>query len=279
MEITVVLFVLAVIQGIAEFLPVSSSGHLVLFENIEFFHTTIHAMGDGLLLYINVMLHVATLVAIFIFLRKDLVKLVTGALRALGARNFSDPDFRSAMYIVLASVPAGVIGVLLHDVIESLFSSPVIVFFMLILNGFILLSTKIITVKNRQIEEMGMMRALIIGLFQAIAIIPGISRSGMTITGGFLLGVEPEQSARFSFLMAIPVILGAGLLESLKMLGKGVPSGFVLPMAGAVLVAIVVALLSLKLLFVMVRRIRIDVFGYYTILVGAAGLAAVYFFS
>ena len=278
MEITVVLFVLAVIQGIAEFLPVSSSGHLVLFENIEFFHTTIHAMGDGLLLYINVMLHVATLVAIFIFLRKDLVKLVTGALRALGARNFSDPDFRSAMYIVLASVPAGVIGVLLHDVIESLFSSPVIVFFMLILNGFILLSTKIITVKNRQIEEMGMMRALIIGLFQAIAIIPGISRSGMTITGGFLLGVEPEQSARFSFLMAIPVILGAGLLESLKMLGKGVPSGFVLPMAGAVLVAIVVALLSLKLLFVMVRRIRIDVFGYYTILVGAAGLAAVFFF-
>ena len=279
MEITFVLFVLAVIQGIAEFLPISSSGHLVLFENIEFFHATIHAMGDGLLLYINVMLHVATLVAIFIFLRKDLVKLVTGALRALGARNFSDPDFRSAMYIVLASVPAGVIGVLLHDVIESLFSSPVIVFFMLILNGFILLSTKIITVKNRQIEEMGMMRALIIGLFQAIAIIPGISRSGMTITGGFLLGVEPEQSARFSFLMAIPVILGAGLLESLKMLGKGVPSGFVLPMAGAVLVAIVVALLSLKLLFVMVRRIRIDVFGYYTILVGAAGLAAVYFFS
>ena len=121
-----------------------------------------------------------------------------------------------------------------------------------------------------------MMRALIIGLFQAIAIIPGISRSGMTITGGFLLGVEPEQSARFSFLMAIPVILGAGLLESVKMLGKGVPSGFALPMAGAVVVAILVALFSLKLLFAMVRRIRIDVFGYYTIIVGAVGLAVVY---
>jgi undecaprenyl-diphosphatase len=278
MEITIVLFVLAVVQGIAEFLPVSSSGHLVLFENIDFFHSTIHAMGDGLFLYINVMLHVATLAAILIFLRKDLVKMVTGSFRALGARNFSDPDLRSAVYIVVASVPAGIIGILLHEEIEALFSSPTIVFFMLIVNGFILLSTKIITIKNRQIEEMGMMRALIIGFFQAIAIIPGISRSGMTITGGFLLGVEPEHSARFSFLMAIPVILGAGLLESVKMLGRGIPSGFVLPMTGAVAVAIIVALLSLKLLFAMVKRIRIDVFGYYTILAGSAGLAAVYFF-
>lgn len=277
MEITFVLFVLAVIQGVAEFLPISSSGHLVIFENIDFFHTTIHRMGDGLLLYINVILHVATLVAVCIFLRKDLVKLVTGSLRALGAGNFRDPDLRSAMYIVCASVPAGLIGILFHDAIESLFSSPKIVFFMLIVNGFILLSTKIIAIKNRQIEEMGMVRALMIGFFQAVAIIPGISRSGMTITGGFLLGMEPEHSARFSFLMAIPVILGAGLLESVKMFGKGAPSGFALPMAGAVVVAVVVALFSLKLLFAMVKRIRIDVFGYYTILAGASGLAVLYF--
>ncbi len=272
METVVVLFILAVVQGVAEFLPVSSSGHLVLFEHMPYLRDVIRAMGPDLSLFINVLLHVATLVAVVIFLWKDIVALVKGFFSALARRDFTAREMRTVLYILAASAPAGLVGVVFHDFFESLFSSPFIVCIMLIINGFILISTKIIPVKNRQIEEMGITRAILVGCAQAVAIIPGISRSGSTITGGFLAGLEPAESAKFSFYMAIPVILGAGLIESLEVARAGAPAGMTLPLAGAFIVAVLVALAAIKLLFALVKRIRIDIFGYYTIIAGIAGV-------
>jgi undecaprenyl-diphosphatase len=115
-----------------------------------------------------------------------------------------------------------------------------------------------------------------VGFFQAVAILPGISRSGMTITGGLLSGMEPLQAARFSFLMAIPVIAGAGLMEGMKAAQGSFPAELYLPLAIAMAVTIAVSLVALKVLFYLVKRVRIDLFGYYTIALGVTGLVIYY---
>ncbi len=276
MEMIVVLFILACVQALAEFLPVSSSGHLVLVEHLPWIGERMRAIGEGLSLFINVMLHVATLIAVVVYLRRDIAYLAKGAWMSIVQREMNSPDMRTIAYIIIASVPAGTIGVLFHHQIESLFSSPKLVAIMLVVNGLVLLSTKHINIRHRFIGEAGVGRALIIGICQALAIVPGISRSGLTIAGGFFVGLEPVEAAKFSFLMAIPVIAGAGLLEGMKAAKAGLPDGFLLPLVLAMAVATILALAALHLLMHFVRKIRIDVFGYYTIAVGTAGL--VYFY-
>lgn len=276
MELIVVLFILACVQALAEFLPISSSGHLVLVEHLPWIGENMRAVGEGLSLFVNVMLHVATLIAVVIYLRRDIAYLAKGAWSSMVNREMNSPDLRTVMYIVIASLPAGVIGVLFHHQIESFFSSPKLVAEMLVVNGLILLSTRHIKIGHRFIGEAGTWRALIIGLCQALAIVPGISRSGLTIAGGFFAGLDPVEAAKFSFLMAIPVIAGAGLLEGVKAAKLGMPDGFLVPLVCAMAAATLLALAALHLLMHFVRKIRIDVFGYYTIAVGIAGLLYFY---
>jgi undecaprenyl-diphosphatase len=168
------------------------------------------------------------------------------------------------------------VGLLLRDQIEVLFSSSTSAFAMLILNGIILISTKKIPLRDRQLEETGLVRSIIIGLFQALAIMPGISRSGMTIAGGLINGLKPADSARFSFLMSVPVIAGAGLLEGSKLLGGSYPEEIYAPLALSMVITTIVALFSMKLLFELVKRLRLDIFGYYTIGLGILGLTILY---
>lgn len=267
-----VLLILGLVQGIAEFLPISSSGHLVILEQIRCFKEALEGFGSEPEIFINVSLHIASLCAILIFLRNDLRDILTGLFSGIVKRDFMRRECKIVIYIMAAAVPAGIAGVLFHDFFERLFSSALTVFFMLIFNGLVLISTNFIPINNRKIEEIGIARSIVIGLCQAIAIIPGISRSGSTITGGMLVGLPPEESARFSFLIAIPVIAGAGLLELLKIAGKRFPFEILLPVIIAMLITLVVSLAALRILFAAVRRIRIDVFGYYTILLGLAGV-------
>ncbi len=267
-----ILIMLGVIQGITEFIPISSSGHLVIFEQLDFFRRGIAIIGADLELFINVSLHVATLLAVLIYMWRDIVEIILGALSGLRARSFRRAELRKLVNIIAATIPAGVMGIAFHDFFEKLFSSATLVFFMLILNGIILLSTKIIDIKYRKLEEIGFLQSVFIGCFQAIAIIPGVSRSGSTITAGMLVGLVPEESAKFSFLMAIPVIAGAGFFESAQLYQRGfIVEGF-LPVIIAMTVTVIISLISLKVLFSLVRRIRIDIFGYYTILLGIMGL-------
>ncbi len=276
MEMIAVLFILACVQALAEFLPVSSSGHLVLVEHLPWIGENMRAIGEGLSLFVNVMLHVATLIAVVVYVRRDIAYLAKGAWVSIVHREMSSPDMRTIAYIIIASVPAGVIGVLFHHQIESLFSSPKLVAIMLVVNGLVLLSTKYIKIRHRFIGEAGVGRALIIGICQALAIVPGISRSGLTIAGGFFMGLEPVEAAKFSFFMAIPVIAGAGVFEGMKAAKAGLPDGFLVSLVLAMAVATILALAALHLLMHFVRKIRIDVFGYYTIAVGITGL--VYFY-
>jgi undecaprenyl-diphosphatase len=271
-----ILLLLGIVQGIAEFLPISSSGHLVIMESIPYMKATLENLGDGAILFINVALHVATLAGVIIFLWKDIVALIRGIIVSVVEKNPASPAMKTTLYILAASLPAGIIGILFNEFFEGVFSTPLYAFICLILNGFILIGTKKISIHNRQIDALGLPRSLIVGFFQAFAILPGISRSGMTIAGGLLNGMEPLQAARFSFLMAIPVIAGAGLLEGIKAAQGSFPAELYLPLAIAMAGAIAMSLVALKVLFYLVKRVRIDLFGYYTIAVGITGLIIYY---
>ena len=261
------IIIFAVVQALTEFLPVSSSGHLIIVQNLGFFND-FDARTE---FFINVFLHIATLIAIIIFLRKDLAAIIKGVFISIANKDLSSPEMLIVRNILIASVPAGIAGVFLSNLLRPLYGALLPVFVFLIINGIILITTKKIKINNRKIEEMGIIKSLMVGLFQAVAVLPGISRSGMTITGGLLGGLAPNDSAKFSFLMAIPVIAGAGFLEILES-GSKIPTDIFLPLITGMVVAIIIALVALKILFAAVRRVRIDVFGYYTIIVGLAGL-------
>ena len=272
----IMLMVLGVVQGIAEFLPISSSGHLVILEQLPVVKNILTFYGGASNLFINVALHVATLLAVVFYLRKDIQALIVESVKGLFSGDFTRAELKIAFYIIIATIPAVVIGLLFNDFFEQLYASSSAVFFMLIINGFILISTKKIPAKDRKLEEIGIIRSVVIGFCQAVAIIPGMSRSGMTITGGLMSGLQPTESARFSFLMAVPVIAGAGVYEGMK-ITKGTISGdMIAPLIVSMIITFVIALFSIKILFALVRQIKIDIFGYYTIALGSAGLLLLY---
>jgi len=148
----------------------------------------------------------------------------------------------------------------------------------LIINGFILITANKIPSKGRKLEEAGIFRSVLIGFCQAVAILPGISRSGSTLAGGLFCGLEGVEAARFSFLMAIPVIAGAGLIEGLKIPGGNYPAEIFLPVAAGMIVSILVALVSIRILFWVVKQVKLDIFGYYTIALGFTGLIVKFLF-
>ncbi len=268
--IIVVFCILGIIQGVTEFFPVSSSGHLSLLEAVPQVNAIFGATDTSAKLFLNVALHMGSLVAIIIFYYNDIIKLVTGAIAEMRKKHYGT-HCKFASNIIIASIPAALIGLSFNDFVEKSISSPVLVAGLLIINGIMLIASNTLPKKSRKCEEMGILQALLVGLFQAVAILPGISRSGSTIIGGLLTGLEPEEAGKFSFLMAIPVIAGAGLLESRK-LGTINAFEFAIPVVIAMAVTFIVALASLKLLVAMLKSLHLHYFGYYTIIVGVAVL-------
>ena len=186
---------LGLTQGLAEFLPVSSSGHLVLMREI---------FGiKGEYLMFDVMLHVGTLFAVFITFFKDLIALFK-------------PPFNTIGLIIVATVPAVVVGLLAGDYIENLFSSGKYLCFFFLFTALLMFLTEIIAKRTRETKPLGLKAAIAMGLMQGVGVFPGISRSGSTIFGGVVAKAEREEAAKFSFFMSIPVILGSAVLELFK---------------------------------------------------------------
>ena len=275
-SVLVVLLILSVVQGIAEFLPISSSGHLVVFKEIAWIRNSINGVGDNLNMTIDVALHVATLVAVLIYLRKDIATILSGFFKAIIRKDWQRREFKISTYIVVASIPVAIVGFTMKDYLENLTANPskaaLFVFILLIFNGIMLISTKKIPQKSRTMEEMGFRRSFIVGIFQSFAILPGISRSGSTIAGGLLSGLEPLEATRFSILIALPAVAGAGLLKGMDLAGKGVPTEFLFQLLIAMAFTVVVALFALKILFSMMKTVKLDIFGYYTIALGVVGI-------
>ncbi|MFH1654676.1 MAG: undecaprenyl-diphosphate phosphatase [Pseudomonadota bacterium] len=203
---------LGALQGATEFLPVSSSGHLVLAQ-----HFLGVELEGGQLLAFDVCLHFGTLLAVIFVFWRELAGMITAIFApkmTTSVSAFSPKDSRRLfLFLVIATIPAGLIGVLFEDFFDGLFGNPLSASFMLIITGVILWFTKYIKGDGLGVERIGLTRSLIIGFSQALAIIPGISRSGSTISAAIYSGLNRDLAARFSFLLAVPAILGASILK------------------------------------------------------------------
>lgn len=210
-------------------------------------------------LFFDVMLHLGTLLAVMIYFRTDIWKIFQGIGSTLKGKEENREGAKFFLLIILASIPTGLMGILFKDWFESLFSKPKIVGVMLVITGLVLWLTRWAKKEGRPLERMRWIDAVLIGIVQGIAIIPGISRSGATISTGLLLGLDRELTGRFSFLLSIPAILGATLLEFQK-----VDS---VPKLRAVLIgtatAFLAGFLSLALLMKIIKAGKIYNFSYY----------------
>jgi len=200
--------ILGALQGLTEFLPVSSSGHLVLMQSVLGFK-------EPMVLF-DVLLHVGTVAAVFVVYRAEIKLILADTWRAIpgGFRDFKRfPQAKTALMIILANVPTAIIGLTLEHPFEKLFSSTLAVGFTLLVTGGILFATRHLRDTGEDETEMTAWQAVIIGIAQGFAITPGISRSGMTIAVALFLGIRRDSAARFSFLLSIPAILGALALK------------------------------------------------------------------
>lgn len=260
--------ILGLVQGLTEFLPVSSSGHLVLAG-----HLLKVPSGD---LSFELAVHLATTAAVVLAFRRRLWKMAKAVLAARirmrgGRLTTSDDNLRLFLLLALATVPAALVGYFLEEAVERAFSSPAAASIGLLATGGILFGTRWAR-GRREPRPMDWRRALVVGLAQAAAILPGVSRSGSTIAAGIYSGVKQEKAAEFSFLLSIPIILGAGAFKFKDLAASGQPAEF-LPLAAGGLAAAVSGFLAIKWLLAIIKRNRLDYFSYYCWLVGAAGLA------
>lgn len=261
-------FLLGLIQGLTEFLPISSSGHLVLGE----------ALLGGKLdenITFEVVVHFGTLCSILIYYRSKIADIIKSWIQVPGSSvSFSkqwasDPNLKLTWFVIISMIPALVVGLTLKDQIENIFLNPFMVSIMLLVTGAILFLTKF---RDSFPNQLNGGRAFGIGLAQAFAILPGISRSGSTISLGLYLGINRKQVADFSFLMVIPVIAGAMLLEIKEMVEVGVAVNDALALAVGFITAFVSGYFALKYLIILLQNKGIHPFAWYCWILGSAGL-------
>jgi undecaprenyl-diphosphatase len=256
---------LGLLQGATEFLPISSSGHLVLAERFL-------NVGTKDIVF-NVFVHFGTFVAVVVYFRGEVRDMIIGVWSWLrGKENPNREGALLAEYIAIGTIPAVILGVAFKGYIEAAFQSPVFASAMLVCTGFILLSTRFAMSKERRVRAKS---SLIIGCAQAIAMLPGISRSGTTISAGLFLGISKEKAATFSFLLALPAIFGATLLELKEALDTGMGAFMLFEYSLGTIAAALFGYLCIALLLGIIRKGKFDYFGYYCLAVGLFGL--VYF--
>ncbi len=235
--------ILGIVQGAGEFLPISSSGHLIAVPWLLGYEE--HSLA------FDVALHLGTLVAVAGALLGDWLKMIGSAFSSLRKEGnpFASEDGRRLGFLAVASIPGGVFGLLLNDLAESTFRSPLLVALTMTVMGLILWLSDTRSANERGIEGWTLRDALIMGFAQALALVPGVSRSGATISAARFLGYERNVAARLSFLMALPVTLGAVILKVPKMLAGGLDPVLV----AGIVTAAVVGVASIRVLFAWVR--------------------------
>jgi undecaprenyl-diphosphatase len=257
--------ILGLIQGLTEFLPVSSSGHLAVVQSLM-------KIDEKLLLPFDVLLHVATLLVVLIYFRREVAALVRGAFLVFRRPQPGSPgqdDRRLFLYVFFASIPTAIIALLIRKFVEQALSDLVAVGVFLIITGIVLFVTRRFGEAGRPFGQMRPRDSLIVGIVQGIAALPGISRSGSTISAGIFLGLERRLAARFSFLIFIPAMIGATLLEARKITALAVSPWALI--AGAA-VAFVSGLLAIVVVFRVLERRRFAWFAPWCWLVGLAAI-------
>jgi undecaprenyl-diphosphatase len=260
--------VLGIVQGLTEFLPVSSSGHLLLGQYF------LGVDQDRFGLSFDASIHTGTVLAVVWFFRRDLVRMLLAFSRSLHGLDLADTDQRMAYLILVATVPAGVIGFLFEGFFATTMRSPWVVVANLVLVGGLFIVAEAAGSKNRRASKLTFAGALGVGIAQASALVPGISRSGATITMGLFLGLSREEAARFSFLMSVPITSAAATLSLVEALSGGMDAhGALLFLAGGISSG-VVGYLAIRFLLNYLSRHSLRAFAYYRFAL-AAVVAAV----
>ena len=257
------ILILALMQGLTEFLPISSSAHLVLLP--EFLHWP----GHGLVF--DVAVHIGSLVAVLFYFRHELKQMLKSWLASLGGGE-PDRDSLLSWWVIIGTIPAIIVGYFLQGTIEELLRSPWIIAVASIGFGLVLWMADVRAQRTRSEYELNLKDVLIIGCFQVLALIPGTSRSGITITLGLMLGLTRKAAARFSFLLAIPVILASGVLQTVRMLTEVHPIGW-LDLALGAAISAVSAGLCIHYFLRLIDRIGMLPFVIYRVLLGMVILA------
>jgi len=260
---------LGIVQGLTEFLPISSSGHLVIVPHLLGWQIP---AGDAFVF--DVLVQVATLAAVITYFWKDIIAIIQAFISGiLKKQPFGDPLAREGWFIILATIPAGVIGLALKSSVEAAFTSLTATAIFLFITAALLLVAERVGKRVRNLDNLGWMDAIWIGLFQALAIFPGVSRSGATITGGMTRDLERPASARVSFLMSIPIMLAAGLAASVDMLKVPNLSSQLPAFIPGFITAAIVGYLAIRWLLGYLTRHPLYIFSIYCTAAGLLALA------
>ena len=258
--------IIGIVQGLTEFLPVSSSAHLVFIQKL---------LGVESSLAFDTFLHLGTLIAVLWFFRWDIIKMLKSWWLSIGdimqgrfRQGFNeDPYKRLAWYVILGTIPVAIVGLLFEDAVDALFAGALYVpAFFLFVTGTILYLSQRMASGNVNLNNISKKEALWMGLGQACAILPGLSRSGTTIAAGLTIGLEKEFAAKFSFILSIPAIFGAFILQ-LKDIGSALDVNF-MPVFLGFVAAIVAGYLAIRWMLDLIQNKSLDIFAYYCWLMG-----------
>jgi undecaprenyl-diphosphatase len=255
--------ILGIIQGVTEFLPISSSGHLVLTDALL-------GTSDQSVSF-EIWLHLGTLAAVIVYFFPRLIGLVTCPFRRSESAQVAEQR-KLLVAVIIGTIPAVVLGLLFKSSIEAAFSSPHLTSAMLIITGIILLATGFAVNRDR---PLGAGRAIVIGLAQALAMLPGISRSGSTIAAGMFLGVDPARAAEYSFLLAVPAIGGAFLLDMVSTGGAFLDADTAVRYGVGTFTSFIFGIASIAVLLRIIRRGKFRYFGIYCFIVGVVSFLLV----
>jgi len=262
--------ILGVLQGLTEVLPISSSAHLILVP-------WLFKWPESGLTF-DVALHLGTLIALCLYFWRDIIELVLNFFYGLSGNGLHTPASRLPFYLIAGTIPAAIAGRTLEGPIEEIFrKSPALIAAFLIIFGLLLAFADTTGAKHWKMDRVTLKSALIIGLAQALALIPGVSRSGITITAALLIGFNRESAARFSFLLSLPVVAGAAVLKLGHLVEDGIPSGELTPMLIGVATSAFFGYLSVAFLLKFVQKSSLYPFVWYRLLAGSGMLVFIFF--
>lgn len=249
---------LGIIQGLTEFLPVSSSGHLILVRSL-------FGVSREYALAFDAILHMATASAVVVYFFRDIRTLIQTALRKLARLPVNEKDMRLIWALVIGTIPAVVLGLMLETLMETMFRNPLLVAGVLVAGSLLFMYAEWHVLNHERENKMTIRKGLLIGLFQSLALIPGMSRSGASIAGGMLLGLSRHEAARFAFLLAVPIMLGAGSKKLLELAMAPEAVSWAAVLIGAA-VAFVTALAAIHFMLSFVRKHTLWPFIWYRII-------------
>ena len=265
--------VLGVVQGLTEFLPISSSGHLILVPWLLGWHAFID--DPSLNKTFDVALHVGTLIAVVGYFWRQIIRILRSWLHSLRKRRVDNAEERLAWLLLIATIPAALIGAAFEGFVVDVLGKPILICILMISFAFVMLAADRLSRLDKTIADLRWPGALAIGVAQAVALAPGVSRSGITMVTGLFLGLNREAAARFSFLLSVPVIAGAAVFSGAKLVSDGLPPGTAAPFLVGMAAAAVSGFAAIWFLLRYLRTHTFAIFVVYRLIVGAGLLVVI----